>query len=240
MSQITAERLREFTALLQKYKTGKASLERRVVSAENWWKLRNRFEQRRAGLNDDGGFQSASGWLHNVIVTKHADAMDAYPEPSILPREPGDQAEARLLSAVLPCILEQNRFEKTYADAMWQKLKTGTACYRVVWDPEKLNGLGDIRIDRVDLLNLFWEPGVRDIQDSRYLFCTHLEDRDSLTERYPRLRGQRLSSPFTATRFAGDEAVGAEDKLTVIEVYYKKRVDGRQVLHYCKYVGDTV
>ena len=101
MSTITAERLRDFTATLQKYKAGKASLERRVVAAENWWKLRNRFEEQRRGLGDDGGFRSESGWLHNVIVSKHADAMEAYPEPLILPREPGDAEQARLLSAIL-------------------------------------------------------------------------------------------------------------------------------------------
>ena len=236
MSQITPERLREFTAALQKYKAGKASLERRVVSAENWWKLRNRFEQRKAGLSDDGGYKSESGWLHNVIVSKHADAMEAYPEPLILPREPGDEQEARTLSAILPCILEQNRFEKTYDAAMWQKLKTGTACYRVVWDPDKLGGLGDISIERVDLLNLFWEPGVADIQNSRYFFCTHLEDEDRLCEQYPQLKGRLRAGPFTATRFLYDDAVSLEGKATVIEVYYKKR----GVLHYCKYVGDTV
>ena len=236
MSQITAERLREFTAALRKYKTGKASLERRVVSAENWWKLRNRFEERRGGLNDDGGYRSESGWLHNVIVSKHADAMEAYPEPLILPREPGDREQARLLSAILPCILEQNRFEKTYDAAMWQKLKTGTACYRVAWDPEKCGGLGDIAIERVDLLNLFWEPGVDDIQKSRYFFCTHLEDEETLCEQYPQLRGRMRASPFLATRFVYDDAVSLEGKTTVIEAYYKKR----GVLHYCKYVGDTV
>ena len=236
MSQITAERLRAFTAALQKYKSGKAGLERRVVSAENWWKLRNRFEEKRRGLGDDGGFRSESGWLHNVIVSKHADAMEAYPEPLILPREPGDQEEARLLSAILPCILEQNRFEKTYDAAMWQKLKTGTACYRVAWDPEKCGGLGDIAIERVDLLNLFWEPGVDDIQKSRYFFCTHLENEEKLCEQYPQLRGRLRSTPFMATRFVYDDAVSLEGKVTVIEVYYKQH----GVLHYCKYVGDTV
>ena len=240
MPSITPERLRAFTSTLQKYKAGKASLERRVVSAENWWKLRNRFEEHKGGLADDGGFHSTSGWLHNVIVSKHADAMEAYPEPLILPREPGDQEQARLLSAILPCILEQNRFEKTYDAAMWQTLKTGTACYRVVWDPDKLDGLGDIAIERVDLLNLFWEPGVADIQDSRYLFCTHLEDEDSLIEHYPQLQGRLRTTPFLATRFVYDDAVSLEGKTTVIEVYYKKRVEGRTVLHYCKYVGDTV
>jgi len=237
---IDANRLREFTAVLQKYKAGKASLERRVVAAENWWKLRNRQEERRGGLGDEGGFKSESGWLHNVIVSKHADAMDAYPEPVILPREPGDRDEARLLSAILPCILEQNRFERTYDQAMWQKLKTGTAAYRVVWDPDKLSGLGDIAIERVDLLNLFWEPGVGNIQDSKYLFCTHLEDEETLVEQYPQLRGRMKSSPFLATRFVYDDAVSLEGKATVIEVYYKKRRPGRDVLHYCKYVGDCV
>ena len=213
---INAERLRDFTAVLQKYKSGKASLERRVVAAENWWKLRNRFEEKRQGLSDDGGFKSESGWLHNVIVSKHADAMEAYPEPVILPREPGDREEARLLSAILPCILEQNRFEHTYDLAMWQKLKTGTACYRVVWDSEKQGGLGDIAIERVDLLNLFWEPGVGDIQDSKYLFCTHLEDEEALAERYPQLKGRMKSNPFLATRFVYDDAVSLEGKATVI------------------------
>ena len=236
MPIIDAERLREFTAVLQKYKTGKASLERRILAAENWWRLRNRVQEAKAGFGSPEGYQSESGWLHNVIVSKHADAMDAFPEPVLLPREPDDAREAQMLSAVLPCILEQNRFEKTYDAAMWQKLKTGTAAYRVVWDPDKLGGLGDIRIDRVDLLNLFWEPGVDDIQESRYLFCTHLEDEDLLQERYPQLRGRMGGSAFRATRFVYDDAVDLSGKATVIEVYYKKRGS----LHYCKYVGDTV
>lgn len=236
MATITSERLREFTATLQKYKAGKASLERRVVAAENWWKLRNRFEERKGGFAGGEGYHSESGWLHNVIVSKHADAMEAYPEPLILPREPGDEEQARLLSAILPCVLEQNRFEKTYDAAMWQKLKTGTAAYRVSWDPDKLGGLGDISIQRVDLLNLFWEPGVTDIQRSPYLFCTHLEDEEKLCQDFPQLKGRLHSSPFMATRFVYDDAVSTEGKATVIEVYYKKR----GVLHYCKYVGDTV
>ena len=132
----------ELTAVLQKYKAGKQSLERRVIAAENWWKLRNRFEEdKRPGAASSGDFRAVSGWLHNVIVSKHADAMEAYPEPVILPREPDDRAEAELLSAVVPCILEQNAFERTWSDAMWQKLKTGTAAYRVGWDPDKLGAL---------------------------------------------------------------------------------------------------
>ena len=231
----------ELTAVLQKYKSGKASLERRVIAAENWWKLRNRFEeQRRSGTAAGEDFRSVSGWLHNVIVSKHADAMEAYPEPLILPREPDDRGEAALLSAVLPCILEQNAFERTWSEAMWQKLKTGTAVYRVGWDSEKLGGLGDISIERVDLLNIFWEPGVSDIQRSKFVFCTHLEDNEELEEQFPQLRGRLRGSPFTATRFLYDDAVSLEGKSTVVEAYYRRKRGGRTVLHYVKYVGDTV
>ena len=231
----------ELTAVLQKYKAGKQSLERRVIAAENWWKLRNRFEEdKRPGAASSGDFRAVSGWLHNVIVSKHADAMEAYPEPLILPREPDDRGEAALLSAVLPCILEQNAFERTWSEAMWQKLKTGTAVYRVGWDSEKLGGLGDISIERVDLLNIFWEPGVSDIQRSKFVFCTHLEDNEELEEQFPQLRGRLRGSPFTATRFLYDDAVSLEGKSTVVEAYYRRKRGGRTVLHYVKYVGDTV
>ena len=231
----------ELTAVLQKYKAGKQSLERRVIAAENWWKLRNRFEEdKRPGASSTGDFRAVSGWLHNVIVSKHTDAMEAYPEPVILPREPDDRAEAELLSAVVPCILEQNAFERTWSDAMWQKLKTGTAAYRVGWDPDKLGGLGDISIERVDLLNLFWEPGIADIQRSKFVFCTHLEDNDELEEEFPQLRGRLRGNPFTATRFLYDDAVSLDGKSTVVEAYYRRKRAGRTVLHYVKYVGDTV
>ena len=236
---VDGERLREFTRVLQKYKAGKASIERRTIAAENWWKLRNQAEERKSieGLQ---GFQAVSGWLHNIIVSKHADAMEAYPEPAILPREAGDRQEAGMLSRIIPVILEQNEFENTYSDAMWQKLKTGTGVYKVWWDAEKLNGLGDIAIERVDLLNLFWEPGAADIQDSRYFFHTRLEDNEELEESYPQLKGRLKSSGFLANRFVYDDAVSTEGKSTVIDVYYKRRQDGRTVLHYCKYVGDVV
>ena len=237
---ITKETLRDWLRILQKYKTGKARLERRVQNAENWWKLRNEMEEAKVSELDPREFNAKSGWLHNVIASKHADAMEAYPEPNILPREKNDQQEARMLSAVIPCILEQNRFEHTYDRAMWQKLKTGTGVYMVTWDKSKLNGLGDISIQTVSLLNLFWEPGVADIQDSKHLFYTYLEDGDTLIEQYPQLRGQLKPDAFQATKFLYDDLVPTDNQFTVINHYYHRYEGGRKVLHYCQFVGDVV
>jgi len=238
---IGVQQLREFTRVLQRYSAGLAQTRSRIISSENWWKLRNTAEERKTtGIGGDGGFRSVSGWLHNVIVSKHADAMEAYPEPNILPREAADTQQARMLTAVVPCVLEQNQFEKTYSDVMWQKLKTGTGGYKVVGDSGKLGGLGDISIQRCNLLNLYWEPGVTDIQQSRYFFHTQLQDKELLQQRYPQLRNKLHGTGFLSTRFLYDDTVSTDDKVTVIEVYYHKIIDGRQTVQYCRYVEDTV
>ena len=234
--KIGREQLLEWTKILEQYRAGKASVDARAISAESWWKLRNSGEEdRQDGIARDG-FRSRSGWLHNVVTNKHADAMEAYPEPVVLPREPGDRQEAQTLSAILPVILEQNQFEKTWSEAMWQKLKIGTGCYKVVWDGNKLGGLGDITVTRANLLNLFWEPGKSDIQQSRYVFQTELADRDLVEEAYPQCKGKLKGDIFTAKKFLYDDTVPTDGKVTVIEVYYHVG----KILHYCKYVGDVV
>lgn len=238
---IGAEQLKELTAILEKYKAGKSQTEQRILASEQWWKLRNSTEEQKAtNIGSDGGFKSVSGWLHNVIVSKHADAIEAYPEPNILPREESDRAEAKVLSAIIPCVLEHNKFEATYSDVMWQKLKTGTGAYKVVWDSSKLGGLGDIGIERVNLLNIYWEPGVTDIQRSRYLFHTELCDKDILEQTYPELKDKLKGQTFISTKFLYDDTVDTENKFTLIEVYYHKHINGRQTVQYVKYVNDIV
>lgn len=238
---IGPEQLKKFVQVLQKYKTGKANTDSRIIAAENWWKLRNTMEeQKETEVGKDGGFTSRSGWLHNVIVSKHADAMESYPEPNILPREEADKNEAQLLSAIVPCVLEHNQFEKTYSDANWQKMKTGTGLYKVVWDKHLLNGLGDIRVSKVNLLNVFWQPGVTDIQRSRYFFQTELVEKEVLAQMYPELEDKLKGNTFISTRFLYDDTVSTADCTTVIDVYYHRHQNGRKVLHYCKFVEDHV
>ncbi len=222
--------------ILQKYKAGKRVLDRRVKDAERWWKLRNAFQESKVTDPKNGGFRAESAWLHNVIMSKHADAVEAYPAPSILPRGEEDRAQAEALSKIVPIVLRQNDFEQVYDEAAWQKLKTGTGVYKVIWDAKKLNGLGDISVTRRSLLNLFWEPGVGDIQDSRYVFDIDLVDREVLRKQYPELEKADPGTVRNAERMPTDDRVPLEDKAELIDCYYKK--DGR--LHYVKYAGSTV
>ena len=158
--RIGTEEVRRAADILRRYHAGKRQLEQRIIDNEQFWKLRHWQQMEKTGRGGNPADpQPTSGWLVNCILSKHADAMDCYPEPTVLPREPGDREEAGKLTRILPVILKKNGFKRTYSSAWWYKLKSGCAVYGVFWDAGKLNGLGDISIRRMDLLNLFWEPG---------------------------------------------------------------------------------
>lgn len=234
---IGEEQARKAMDTLQKYRQGKSALEARVIASEDWWRMRS-WQRIQKGNQEDDKWTSA--WLFNVIMGKHADAIAAYPAPAIRPREPDDREEAAKLSSVLPVILEQNDFEEVYSDSQWTKLKQGTLIWHVKWDSSKLNGLGDISVQPVDILSFFWEPGVRDLQKSKNIFLTEMVDNDLLLAKYPELQGKLNSNPQVQQKYNTDDVISFDGKSMVVDWYYKKYQNGRQVLHFAKLVGDTV
>ena len=235
--RIGREEVQKAQQTLNKYKTGKANLEQRIIDNEQWYKLRHWECMRKSSTQE---VEPTSAWLFNCIANKHADAMDNFPSPNILPREEGDKEEAERLSSIIPVILDQNEFEETYSSAWDYKLIKGTGVYGVFWDKSKLGGLGDISIKQIDLLNLFWEPGIKDIQKSRNLFSVELCDNEALVENYPQLEGKLGAATMDVKAYIYDDTVDTTDKSVVVDWYYKKRRGNRTVLHYCKYVNDVV
>lgn len=233
---IGREQVRDAQKTLNKYKEGKANLEQKIVENEEWYKLRH-WECLRKQKNQD--VEPVSAWLHNCIENKLADAMDNYPAPNILPREESDKGEAEILSSIIPVILEQNDFESVYNDTWLYKLKTGVGVYGIFWDAAKHNGLGDISIRKIDLLNLYWESGITDIQDSRNVFHVKLADNEVLVDAYPQLEG-KLGSMEDTKKYYFDDSVDTTNKSVVVDWYYKKQQNGKTILHYCKYVNDEV
>lgn len=232
---IGTEEIKRAHNILQKYKDGKTNLEQKIIQNEQFWKLRH-WEQMRGKK-----WVPATAYLWNAITSKHADFMEAYPEPNVLPREADDKIQAEMLSEIIPVILEQNQFRKTWSECGWYKLKQGTGIYGIFWDKTK-NGIGDIVCEKVDALNLFWQPGITDIQNSRHIFHTELVDNDILESQYPQLRGKLGADVniYTA-KYLYDDHVDTTEKSTVIGWYYHKtNSQGKRVLHYCRFCGDEV
>ena len=237
LQAIGQPQIRKATDILKKYKSGKSNLEAKLINNEQFWKLRQ-WQNFPEGNKDD--VRPASAWLWNCIVSKHADFVDGFPSPNILPRMMDDEEEAKRLSEVVPIVLDQCNFRRTYDKVCNYKLKQGTGIYGIFWNQEKNGGLGDIDIRKIDALKIFFEPGISDIQDSANVFLVELVDNEVLENQYPELKNKLSSNNITVSKYIYDDSIDTEGKSVVVDWYYKKKNGNKTILHYCKFVGDTV
>lgn len=227
------------TEILQKYKSAKTNLEAKLIANEEFWKLRQwRYSNIDGKLED---FHPATAWLWSCIQSRYSDAMDSYPTCNFLARQEDDKFEAEKLSEIIPVVLEQNRYEETYSDIAWYMLKQGGCVQGVFWDQTKNNGLGDITVKKVDFINLFWEPGITNIQDSTHVFHTELVDNDLLEQRYPQCK-DKLSSAKTVNlaKYLYDDQVDTTHKSVVVDWYYHVEKNGKKTLQFCKFVNQIL
>lgn len=234
--KIGAEQVRKASETLRKYKEGKARLEQKIIANEEFWKLRQ------WNYMNDGNadFKPATAWLWSCIQSRYSDAMDSYPTCNFQPRQEDDKGEAKRLSSIVPIILEQNRYEDVYSDIVWYTLKHGGSVQGIFWDGSKHNGLGDISIKKIDFINLFWESGVTDIQESRNVFNTELVANEIIEQRYPQCVGKLGEKTVTLAKYLYDDNVDTSDKSVVVDWYYHTYVGGKKTLQYVKYVNDIV
>lgn len=176
------------------------------------------------------------GQTLNVIMNKHADMMDNFPEPVFLPRARDDEETAKTLNSVVPCVLERNGFQRVYSEVNTDKLVGGTGAYAVIWNGKKDNGIGDIEICKADILSLFWEPFIEDIQDSRNVFYVRLYDLEEIKEIYPQLENVQSNALGLENYRTYDSKNKESGKAAVIDWYYKKN----GVLHFVKFCGEQV
>ncbi len=227
----TAKMLKAF----ESYRNAKEPIDKNVIENENWFK--GNHWQYISGANPErSAFKPAGSYLLNGIWHRHSEAMENYPKPVLLEREKGDRENAELLSRVIPLILKKNRFDSTYSDIWWYKLKQGSGVYGVFWDKNEENGLGDISIKKIDLLRFYPEPYISDIQDSRYIFVLSLCALEEAKRRYPDANLKENGNSFSLKGYFGTEDV--RDKAVIIDCYERVNQNGKTVLHLTKIIGD--
>lgn len=245
---ITDAAVKEAMARCEKYRQHQATMDLRLKENEKYYELqyKNTVNVKEQGVLPERG----SAYLFNAIFNKVADLMDNYPQPNILPREKSDENTAKIFSEILPVILKRNNYKKTYHDCMLEKVKNGFAITGVFWNPVK-DGIGEVEIRRIDPLNIRWEPGIDDIQDSKEVFVLSEIENEVLREMYPEQLGDYTGGPEDALEHyqnEGEDRTGRSEKSVVYDWYYKKtvmkNVDGqlfpKKILHYCKFCGGKV
>lgn len=261
---IGEEEIRRASEILEAYRQGKAPLDQRIKEEEIIF-LMEQYKARDAELAARAVAKKqikplptvVGGWLTSSIINKQADMMDNPPTVSCFPREKDDEEEASNLTSILPTVLDRAHFRKTYSLNVLYGLKHGVAAFGAFLDPRKSHGIGDISITKIDVLNLFWDMSVTDIQESRNMFILSAVDRDILRETYPQYKEKypggahgtgrnEEAAPVSSSVNAGylsarETADGSPAKALVVDWYYKRITpEGRTVLHYVKYADEVV
>ena len=219
------ERIDEITSALEYYKGGKVSVDAKATANQEWWRLRHwdTVEAKATNEGTKAGQDVGSAWAVNSLINKHADIMDSYPKPNVMPRERDDVEEAKMLSKILPVIEDQTKGETVYSQAGYDFLIDGTAITSVVWDTSMHDGLGDIVKRNVDIHNVFWQPGVEDIQDSEYFFYVtnrSVDDAKAMFPEYADVIGP--DNKGTVAEYVHDDHIDKSQTVEVINAYYKR------------------
>ena len=234
--------VKKYIDAFTEYRTAREAYDMKIIENENWF--RQQYWQYL--IDKTEGNEPTSGTLLNAILNKHADLMDNQPAPVFLAREKNDEEEAERLTKVVPVIMQNANWDDVYDKYCMYKIKQGIGCLSVTWDDTLENGLGDIVINYLDILRIYWEPNCTNLQDSRYVFVTSLIDTDILKEQYP----DKLTE--SAETYGGQDAVQIKtyegqdqtilaNKTLVIDCYERTTAeDGRQIVHLTKIANDVV
>lgn len=250
---ITSEIVKQAEARRQKYAKGKKSLDEKATANQKWWRGRHWSEIKKDNKSLEDAEKPTSAWLFNSIINKHADMMDNFPKPNVLPRSRDSQADAEKLAKIVPVVLEQNGYQTTYSRKAYDYISDGTAITGVFWDNAKNNGMGDVAIRQIDIHNIFWKPGIEDIQESPEVFTVAAVDNDELVKMYPQMDG-KVGNDKTTVKYEADDSTDDSSMSEVVDWYYKVVeyedvvIDEsgttlprpKTMLHYCKYCNGEV
>lgn len=219
----TPDKVSEVLQILHEYKDGKTTVDMKATENQEWWRLRHWNVIQGKTEAGKAKVEVGSAWAVNSILNKHADFMDSFPKANVLAREADDEEEAQILSKILPAIEEHTDAEQVYNTAGYDFLIDGTAITAVLWDPMAHDGMGDIKKTNVDIHNVFWQPGIEDIQQSKYFFDVSVADVNDVKLQYPDI-AEKIGGGKQAfiTEYIHDDNINHQNDIEIINCYYKK------------------
>lgn len=218
---------REFIAdaldAFEQYKSDKQAIIARIRDDE---RLYNSWFTKRSDVLRNEPIDEAP-FIFSAIENAVADASENYPSPNILERTAPGAAAAEKLSKIIPVCLEMNSFKKKWKEIIRNKLKLGTGIFGVFYNEQR----GEIDIRRCDILDVYCDVHLEDIQDSPFFFCVSAVDNALLRSAYPEF----------ADLFSGDaqieqltDSYRIKNRSEVIDCYYKKADGTLQLIKFCR------
>ena len=238
MDERKREALNDSITKLNEYRDASQTRKEKAINTEKWFQALHWDEFRKKEFASSP--EPTTNYLLSNIINKHADMMDGFPKPNILPKEEQDEQLAEQLTSIIPVVFERNKFKNVYNEAAYTKLKHGYCYYASTWDGDK-NRIGDIDITEIDILKLYHEPNIKNLQDSECVFVVDLVKDDKLKVILEKTNPEAVGAVgshdvIQVKHFETIDNVDYSDYTLIIDKYYKS--NGQ--LHYMKFIEGAV
>ena len=149
-----------------------------------------------------------------------------YPSISVLPASPSteDVIKAKSSEEAIKYFWHQNNMKGTIHSAMKWLISCGNAGLHTVYDPST----DTVRVEVVAPYNIYYEPGVRSAEDSRWVAVRTIVPRSDLEAAFPKKKKAISDMVDSTYQIDGPQTQGSnvplENRIDVYDVYYS---DGR-------------
>ena len=207
----------------RRYETDKTELVQRLRDNEQYY--RSFYTGNTQDLKNK--MNCSTPLLFSAIENACATSSENFPSANIIERDEDGSDVAETLSKLIDCELNYVGFKNIYKKNTRNKLKYGTAIYGVFYNDKTES----IDIKCIDILDIFVDMHLENIQDSEFVFISAAIDNETLKEIYPDYKAL----------FSGDAQIDTltdkqtlSNRSTIIDCYYKKPDGSLHMVKMCK------
>lgn len=153
---------------------------------------------------------------------------DSRPEVLVLPRvDRKDFNLAKYLSDVQSYLWYSNKMQREIGEAVRMCMKYGTVMFKAIWDPDLLDGLGDVKYSVVHPMNFFPDPRARRVEDMEFCFGAVPKPLEYFARRWPE-KGYLVesSAEWTETEGTAGSDVSHSDEPALLKEYWFRDEEG--------------
>lgn len=130
--------------------------------------------------------QPVLNFTHGLVESLLARLVDSTPEAIMLPKRDPEAVElARMLTQIQRYLVYYNRLEELVDEAGRLALIMGTAIFKTVWDPDALEGIGEVKYTVVHPMNFFADPRAHDVRQLDYCLVSVPKSIEYMVRRWP-------------------------------------------------------
>lgn len=151
--------------------------------------------------------------------------IDRNPEVLAYANDDRKKPAATMMSKTLSHAQYKVRFSRKFREGVRGMLIYGTSCFKMFWDTEAYNGLGEIGFEEVDIFDIFPDPNARELKECEYFIYRTRMSFDKLKMQYPDkahlLRDNADMVGDEATRESEQRKIKGKGVADVYEYWYK-------------------